>query len=100
MFTGKDHWHTLLRARAIENQCYVLAPAQIGFHEPNAQCYGHSLVVDPWGTVIAESPNREGVVVTDLDFQALRDIRSQLPSLANRRLAGHQAQPLEQILQR
>jgi predicted amidohydrolase len=100
MFTGKDHWHTLLRARAIENQCYVLAPAQIGSHEPNAQCYGHSLVVDPWGTVIAESPNREGVVVTDLDFQALGEIRSQLPSLANRRLAAHQIQPLEEILQR
>lgn len=88
MFTGKDHWHPLLRARAIENQCYVLAPAQIGSHEPNAQCYGHSLVVDPWGTVIAESPNQEGVIVADLNLQALRDIRTQLPSLANRRLTG------------
>lgn len=98
MFTGKDHWHSLLRARAIENQCYVIAPAQIGPHEPNAVCYGHSLVVDPWGTVIAECPNQEGLIVTDLDFEALRAIRAQLPSLANRRLATHHAQPMADIL--
>jgi predicted amidohydrolase len=48
LYTGKDHWHTLLRARAIENQCYVAAPAQIGPHDPGQQCYGHSLVADPW----------------------------------------------------
>ncbi|MCM8750705.1 carbon-nitrogen hydrolase family protein, partial [Thermomicrobiaceae bacterium CFH 74404] len=85
LYTGKDHWHVLLRARAIENQCYVVAPAQIGPHEPNAQCYGHALVVDPWGTVVAEAPNRVGVVVSELDFSYLREIRAQLPSLANRR---------------
>ncbi len=85
LYTGKDHWHVLLRARAIENQCYVAAPAQIGPHDPGQQCYGHALVADPWGTVIAEATNRVGVVVTTLDFAYLREVRQQLPSLANRR---------------
>lgn len=85
LYTGKDHWHVLLRARAIENQCYIAAPAQIGPHDPGQQCYGHSLVADPWGTVIAEATNRVGVIVTELDFTYLRDVRRQLPSLANRR---------------
>lgn len=85
MFTGKDHWHALLRARAIENQAFVLAPAQIGPHEPNAQCYGHSVIIDPWGVVIAQAPDTEGVIVADLNFDELRRIRRQLPSLANRR---------------
>ncbi len=94
LFTGKDHWHPLLRARAIENQCYVIAPAQMGRHQPNAECYGHALVVDPWGTVIANAPNREGVSVVDLDLAYLRQIRSQLPSLANRRPAAYERQPV------
>lgn len=85
LYTGKDHWHVLLRARAIENQCYIAAPAQIGPHDPGQQCYGHSLVADPWGTVIAEATNQVGVVVTELDFAYLRQVRVQLPSLANRR---------------
>ena len=85
LYTGKDHWHVLLRARAIENQCYVAAPAQIGPHDPGQQCYGHALVADPWGTVIAEAANRVGTVVTTLDFAYLREVRKQLPSLANRR---------------
>ena len=86
MFTGKDHWHTLLKARAIENQAFVVAPGQIGAHEPNdSRCYGHSLVVDPWGTVLADSPDQEGVVTADLDFEYLAKLRKQLPSLANRR---------------
>lgn len=85
MFTGKDHWHALLRSRAIENQAFVLAPAQIGPHDPNAQCYGHSVIIDPWGIVIAQAPDIEGVVVADLNFDELRRIRRQLPSLANRR---------------
>lgn len=85
LYTGKDHWHVLLRARAIENQCYIAAPAQIGPHDPGQQCYGHALVADPWGTVIAEAANRVGVVVTTLDFAYLREVRQQLPSLANRR---------------
>ncbi len=85
LYTGKDHWHVLLRARAIENQCYIAAPAQIGPHDPGQQCYGHALVADPWGTVIAEAANRVGTVVTTLDFAYLREVRKQLPSLANRR---------------
>lgn len=90
MFTGKDHWHVLLRARAIENQTYVLAPGQFGAHEPNnSQCYGHSIIIDPWGTVIAESSDSEGVIVADLDFAYLRKIRKQLPSLANRRPSAY-----------
>lgn len=90
MFTGKDHWHTLLQARAIENQAYVIAPGQVGKHQPkNSQCYGHSLIIDPWGTVIAQAPNTEGVVVADLDFDYLHKVRRELPSLANRRPAAY-----------
>ncbi|HLT20701.1 MAG TPA: carbon-nitrogen hydrolase family protein [Thermomicrobiales bacterium] len=90
MFTGKDHWHTLLRARAIENQAFVLAPGQFGAHEPNDQrCYGHSLIVDPWGTVLADAPDKECVVTAELDFEHLRKIRTQLPSLANRRPSAY-----------
>ena len=85
MFTGKDHWHTLLKARAIENQAFVIAPGQVGAHEPNdARCYGHSIAVDPWGTVLADSPDKEGVITADLDFEYLAKLRKELPSLANR----------------
>ena len=94
LFTGKDHWHTLLRSRAIENQCYVLAPAQIGPHDPNAQCYGHALVADPWGTIIADAPDHEGVVIADIDFDYLQQVRTQLPSLANRRPSAYQREPV------
>ena len=95
LYTGKDHWHLLLRARAVENQCFVLAPAQIGPREPNnARCYGHALVVDPWGTVLADAPDREAVVVADLDFRDLRRVRAELPSLANRRPAAYERQPV------
>jgi deaminated glutathione amidase len=92
LYTGKDHWHLLLRARAVENQCFVLAPDQIGPHEPNARSYGHSLVVDPWGTVLADAPDREAVVVADLDFADLRRVREEVPSLANRRPAAYERQ--------
>jgi predicted amidohydrolase len=80
-FTGRDHWHVLLRARAIENQLYVAAAAQLG---PDA--YGRSLIADPWGTVLAQAPDEETVVVAEIDRARLRDIRAKLPSLANRRL--------------
>jgi deaminated glutathione amidase len=90
MFTGKDHWEVLLRARAIENQAYVIAPGQIGKHEPgNQQCYGNSLIVDPWGTVIARASDREGVTTADLDFSLVRGVRKQVPSLANRRPSAY-----------
>lgn len=91
-FTGKDHWHTLLKARAVENQCFVVAPAQFGPHPPNAKCYGHSLAVDPWGTFLVDAPNQEGVVVADLDFEYLKKIRTEVPSLANRRPAAYERQ--------
>ena len=86
MHTGRDHWEVLLRARAIENQCYVLAAAQIGDHEPGRTCYGRSMVIDPWGTVVAQAPDTAGVTVADLDLVRLDRIRLELPSLANRRL--------------
>jgi predicted amidohydrolase len=83
--TGKDHWHVLLRARAIESQCYVAAAAQIGEPMPGRPSYGHSAIVDPWGTVLADAPDEETVIVADLDRVRLRRIRETLPSLANRR---------------
>ncbi|MFY1636950.1 carbon-nitrogen hydrolase family protein [Solwaraspora sp. WMMB335] len=86
LHTGRDHWEVLLRARAIENQCYVLAAGQIGTHEPGRTCFGHSMVVDPWGTVLAQAPDTVGVVTADLDLTRLAMIRTELPSLANRRL--------------
>lgn len=85
--TGKDHWHVLLRARAIENQVYMLAPAQFGHHSKKRQSYGHSLVVDPWGEVIAEAPDEEGAIVfADLDLERLRSVRQKLPCLEHMRL--------------
>ncbi len=84
--TGRDHWEVLLRARAIENQCYLVAAAQIGNHEPGRRCHGRSMVVDPWGTVLVQAPDAPGVIVADLDFERLATIRAELPSLANRRL--------------
>ena len=86
MHTGRDHWEVLLRARAIENQCYVVAAAQIGDHDPGRTCYGRSMIVDPWGTVVALAPDTVGITVADLDLDRLATIRAELPSLANRRL--------------
>jgi predicted amidohydrolase len=86
MHTGRDHWEVLLRARAIEDQCYVVAAAQIGDHDPGRTCYGRSMIVDPWGTVVAQAPDTTCVTVADLDLERLANIRAELPSLANRRL--------------
>jgi predicted amidohydrolase len=86
LHTGRDHWEVLLRARAIENQCYVVAAGQIGDHEPGRTCFGRSMIVDPWGTVLAQAPDEVGVVIADLDLERLERIRTELPSLANRRL--------------
>jgi predicted amidohydrolase len=85
MYTGKDHWEILLRARAIENQCFVIAADQSGRHEPNMTCYGRSMIIDPWGTVLATAPDGVNMAIADLDFAQLRRIRAELPSLANRR---------------
>lgn len=85
METGKDHWEVLLRARAIENQVYVLAAAQCGTYPPGKACYGNSMIVDPWGVVLARAGYREGVVVADVDLAHEERIRRALPALAHRR---------------
>jgi predicted amidohydrolase len=84
--TGRDHWEVLLRARAIENTCYVVAAGQSGDHDPGRSSYGHSMVVDPWGTVVARAVDGVGMVAADLALDRLGRIRTELPSLANRRL--------------
>ena len=83
--TGQAHWELLLRARAVENQCYVLAPAQGGTHENGRRTWGHSLIVDPWGEVLALQAEGEGVVMATVDAQRLATVRTQLPALAHRR---------------
>lgn len=79
--TGRDHWHVLLRARAIETQCFVLAAAQWGTHPNGRQTYGHALIVDPWGTVLAECADGEGVALAELDPSRVAAVRSALPCL-------------------
>ncbi|MEV6345016.1 carbon-nitrogen hydrolase family protein [Actinoplanes sp. NPDC051851] len=86
LHTGRDHWEVLLRARAIENQCFVLAAGQIGDHEPGRTCFGRSMIIDPWGTVLAQAPDTVGIAIADLDLERQATIREELPSLANRRL--------------
>jgi predicted amidohydrolase len=82
--TGKDHWHVLLRARAIENQLYVAAAAQVGQTLPGKPAYGRSLIADPWGIVVAQAPDEETVIAAELDRARMLDVRAKLPSLANR----------------
>lgn len=86
--TGRDHWHVLLRARAIESQCWVLAPAQWGPHDDEGlrRSYGHSLIVDPWGTVVAECGDGEGFCMAEVDLGLVERIRARIPMQANRRL--------------
>ncbi|MGH2859649.1 MAG: carbon-nitrogen hydrolase family protein [Solirubrobacteraceae bacterium] len=83
--TTRDHWEVLVRARAIENQCFVIAPNQVGEHPGGLRSGGRSLIVDPWGVVLAGAPDGECAIVADLDFEALAAIRRRLPSLARRR---------------
>jgi predicted amidohydrolase len=87
--TGRDHWEVLLRARAIENQTFVLAPNQFGLAPPHLDSYGRSAIVDPWGTVLATAPDEECFVAADLDLAAQERVRESLPSLANRRPAAY-----------
>jgi predicted amidohydrolase len=84
--TGRDHWHPLLQARAIENQAYVLAPNQWGTHFGRRSSYGHSVVYDPWGRMLACAPDKECVVTVELDFEHLQDVRQRMPSLTHRRV--------------
>ena len=86
MLTGKDHWEVLLRARAIENTCFVIAPAQFGRHTENKVTFGHALVADPWGCVIGCASDGEGLAMAPIDLSILERVRRDLPSLAHRRL--------------
>lgn len=83
--TGEAHWHILLRARAIENGCFIIAPAQTGEHAGGRRTYGHSLVVDPWGTIIADGGTEPGVTVVDIDLSEVEKVRKKLPSLEHDR---------------
>ena len=83
--TGQAHWELLLRARAVENQCYVIAPAQGGRHDNGRRTWGHSMVIDPWGEVLAVLPEGEGVVMAEVQVERLAQVRDQLPALTHRR---------------
>ena len=89
LYTGKDHWHVLLRARAIENQYYVAAPAQVGETLPGRPAYGRSLIVDPWGIVLAQAPDAETVISAEIDRARLQWVREKLPSLKNRQATAY-----------
>jgi predicted amidohydrolase len=94
--TGPDHWELLLRARAVENQVFVLAPAQWGHHGGDRRSHGHSLVIDPWGRVLAELPEGEGVLMAELDLGRVLEVRRRIPCGPNARpwlLAGRQRGP-------
>ena len=84
--TGKAHWELLLRARAVENQCYVIASAQGGEHESGRRTFGHSMIIDPWGEILDVLPEGEGIVIADLDGTRLQSVRTRLPALKHRLL--------------
>lgn len=84
--TGKAHWELLLRTRAVENQCYVVAAAQGGEHESGRRTFGHSMIIDPWGEILAVLPEGEGIVISDLDAARLQSVRTRLPALKHRLL--------------
>ena len=84
--TGKAHWELLLRARAVENQCYVIASAQGGEHESGRRTFGHSMIIDPWGEILDILPEGEGIVIADLDAARLQSVRTRLPALKHRLL--------------
>jgi deaminated glutathione amidase len=86
-FTGQAHWEALLRARAIENQAYVIAPDQFGKSLKSFETHGHSMIVDPWGKVLAELPDGPGIVTAEIDLDYLAKVRAELPSLRHRRLS-------------
>ena len=84
--TGKAHWELLLRTRAVENQCYVIASAQGGEHESGRRTFGHSMIIDPWGEILGVLPEGEGIVIADLDGTRLQSVRTRLPALQHRLL--------------
>lgn len=83
-YTGKDHWQVLLQARAIENTCYVIAPAQTGFHNSRRQSHGHALIIDPWGIVLADAGQDVGMAIAEVTPSRLGQVRQQMPSLNHR----------------
>jgi predicted amidohydrolase len=89
LYTGKDHWELLVRARAVENQCYVVAANQWGTHPDGKAAYGRSMIVDPWGVVLAQAPDEDTVISAELERPRLEKIRRGLPSLANRQPAAY-----------
>ncbi|MCL2022078.1 MAG: carbon-nitrogen hydrolase family protein [Betaproteobacteria bacterium] len=83
--TGRAHWEILVRARAIENQCYLLAAAQGGKHESGRRTYGNSMIIDPWGEVVARRESGQGIALADLDHQRIAEVRQKLPALSHRK---------------
>ena len=83
--TGQAHWHVLQRARAIETGCFVIAPAQAGLHENKRRTYGHSLIVDPWGKILAEGDEEPGVFIAEIDPAKVTEARSRVPALTHDR---------------
>jgi len=85
LHTGRDHWEVLLRARAIENLCYVVAPAQVGKYPPDRQCFGRSMIIDPWGLVLAQAQDMPTVIMAEIDLAQIEHARAQIPCLGHRR---------------
>ncbi len=83
-FTGKDHWKVLLQARAIENTCYVIAPAQTGNHYERRYTHGHAMIIDPWGVILADAGEHPGVAIAEINPTRLKQVRQQMPSLQHR----------------
>ena len=84
--TGKEHWHSLLRARAIENGCFVFAPAQCGKHDNGRQTFGHSMIIDPWGKIIEEAKNSVGIISANIDLELIRECRNKIPAMTDYKL--------------
>lgn len=83
-FTGKDHWQILLQARAIENTCYVIAPAQTGINYARRQTHGHAMIIDPWGVILADAGDKPGIAIAEINPNRLEQVRRQMPSLQHR----------------
>lgn len=83
-YTGKDHWKVLLQARAIENTCYIIAPAQTGEHYKRRQTHGHAMIIDPWGVILADAGEEPGIAIAPIDPERLNQVRRQMPSLQHR----------------
>jgi deaminated glutathione amidase len=86
LHTGKDHWTPLLTARAIESQAWVIAAGQWGAHPGGRRCYGHSMIIDPWGAIVAQCPDRRGLAIATIDHEYQQQVRDSVPSLRHRRL--------------